>query len=418
MVKTVQSLVIGAGQAGIAASEHLSRNKISHLVLEKDRVAEAWRSGRWDSLKANGPAWHDRFPNMTFQHCAPDGFAAKEEVADYLENYAEMIDAPIRTGVEVLALKRITDQTGFEVTTSDGVILAETVVCATGAFQTPVIPSLVPESEPITQLHSARYRNPDQLPEGAVLIVGSGSSGGQIADELCRSGRKVFLSIGPHDRPPRAYRGRDYCWWLGVLGLWDLAAKEPGTEHLTISVSGANGGRTVDFRRLAHEGITLLGRTTGFAEGRLEVADDLQANIAAGDANYLDMLDQADAYVAKFGLDLPPEPAARQMLPNPASLTDPIRILDLKAEEISTILWATGYAQDFSWMQVDAFDDAGAPIHQRGVSKEPGLYFLGLPWQSRRGSTFIWGVWHDAAYVADQIAIQGNYRNYQPAAAW
>ncbi len=414
MVEKVQTLVIGAGQAGIAASEHLSRNKIAHLVLEKNRVAEAWRSGRWDSLRANGPAWHDRFPNKRFETCAPDGFPPKEEVAAYLASYAEMIKAPIRTGVEVQSLKRIAGDSGFEVTTSDGVILAQTVICATGAFQTPVIPALVPEDHPVTQLHSATYKTPDQLSKGGVLVVGSGSSGGQIAEELCQSGRKTYLSIGPHDRPPRAYRGRDYCWWLGVLGLWDLAAKEPGTEHLTISVSGANGGRTVDFRRLAQEGITLLGRTTGFAEGCVEVAADLQANIAAGDANYLDMLDQADAYIDAFGLDLPPEPEARAMLPDPASLTDPIRSLDLKAAGIDTILWATGYAQDFSWMQLDAFDAAGAPIHQRGVSREPGLYFLGLPWQSRRGSTFIWGVWHDAAYVADQIAIQENYRDYLP----
>ena len=151
---------------------------------------------------------------------------------------------------------------------------------------------------------------------------------------------------------------------------------------------------------------------------QLQIADDLQANIAAGDANYLDMLDQADAYIARYGLDLPKEPEARVMLPDPDCLSEPLHTLDLKAEGITTIIWATGYAQDFSWMQLDAFDDQGAPIHQRGVSKEPGLYFLGLPWQSRRGSTFIWGVWHDAAYVADQIAVQRNYREYAPGDTW
>jgi len=169
----------------------------------------------------------------------------------------------------------------------------------------------------VTQIHSADYRNPSQLTEGAVLVVGAGSSGGQIADELQRSGRKVYLCVGPHDRPPRAYRGRDYCWWLGVLGLWDVAAKAPGTEHVTISVSGVRGGETVDFRRLAHAGMTLLGRASGYRDGKLLVDDDLGENIAAGDANYLDMLRQADAYIERFGLDLPIEPEAHVLPDDP-----------------------------------------------------------------------------------------------------
>ncbi|WP_170336079.1 flavin-containing monooxygenase [Ruegeria arenilitoris] len=417
MVEYVDTLVVGAGQAGIAMSEHLSRNSISHIVLEKHRVAEAWRSRRWDSLVANGPAWHDRFPNMKFQTCGADAFPPKEQVADYLNAYAEMIEAPIRTGVEVISLTKNVGRPGFTVETSDGVIEAEAVVSATGAFQHPGFPDIVPESEGITQIHSASYRNPQDLPEGAVLVVGAGSSGGQIADELQRAGRKTFLCVGPHDRPPRAYRGRDYCWWLGVLGLWDIPAKEPGTEHVTISVSGAQGGQTVDFRRLAAEGMTLLGRADRYENGKLIIDNDLAENIAAGDANYLDMLDQADAYAERMGLDLPQEPEARTLPPDPECLTNPIHELDLRAEGITTIIWATGYRQDFSWMKVDAFDPTGAPMHQRGVSTEPGIYFLGLPWQSRRGSTFIWGVWHDAAYVADQIAIQKNYRDYCPAAA-
>lgn len=414
---TIDTLVVGAGQAGIAMSEHLSRNGVPHLVLEKHRIAEAWRTARWDSLVANGPAWHDRFPNMEFTASGPEAFPTKDEVADYMAGYARMIDAPIRTGVEVTRLERNEGCAGFAVTTSEGVIEATSVVAATGAFQHPVIPNIVPDSAGVTQLHSAAYRNPDALPEGAVLVVGSGSSGGQIADELQRSGSKTFLCVGPHDRPPRMYRGRDYCWWLGVLGLWDIPAKQPGTEHVTISVSGAQGGKTVDFRKLAHEGMTLLGRANAYEDGKLIIGDDLQANMAAGDDYFLDLLDQADAYAKRFGLDLPEEPQARDMLPDPECLTHPIRSLDLEAEGISTIIWATGYRQDFSWMKVDTFDERGAPIHQRGVSREPGLYFLGLPWQSRRGSTFIWGVWHDAAHVADQIAIQRHYRDYQPPSA-
>jgi len=236
-------------------------------------------------------------------------------------------------------------------------------------------------------------------------------------DELNRAGRKVFLSVGPHDRPPRRYRGRDNVWWLGVLGLWDMAAQKPGTEHVTISVSGAHGGHTMDFRRLGNEGVTLTGMTKSFENGVLSFADDLQANVAAGDANYLEMLDMADAYVERTGIDLPGEPEAREPFADPDSLTNPLTSVDFAKEGISTIIWATGFRQDFSWIKADAFDEKGAPIHQRGVSVEPDIYFLGLPWQSRRGSTFIWGVWHDAKYIADQIAIQRAYADYEGEAA-
>lgn len=416
-VEKIDTLIVGAGQAGIALCEHLSLQNVPHLVLEKSRIAEAWRTSRWDGLVTNGPVWHDRFPNLEFKGNAPDEFVGKDRVADYIEEYAQMVDAPVRTGVEVIRAERLKDRAGFRVETSDGVIEALRIVSATGAFQEPVIPPILPEISDITQMHSATYRNPDQLADGAVMVVGAGSSGAQIADELNRAGRKVFLSVGPHDRPPRRYRGRDFVWWLGVLGLWDLAAQEPGTEHVTISVSGAYGGRTMDFRRLASEGVTLLGLTDSYDNGVVSFADTLKTTISAGDNNYFEMLDAADAYAAAMGLDLPLEPEAREMWPDPPSLTDPIGSLDLANEDITTVIWATGYKQNFSWLEVDAFDDRGAPIHQRGVSREPGVYFLGLPWQSRRGSTFLWGVWHDAKFVADQIAIQRAYADYQGEAA-
>ena len=201
-----------------------------------------------------------------------------------------------------------------------------------------------------------------------------------------------------------------------MLGKWDAAAAEPGMEHIAISVSGAHGGQTVDFRRLAAQGITLTGMTQSFSAGVINFAPDLRDNIARGDANYMSVLDAADAYVARNGIDLPAEPAARQFGPEPHCVIDPIPALNLAQAGIRSIVWATGYATDFSWLKVDAFDKTGRPSHQLGVSSEPGIYFLGLPWLSRRGSSFIWGVWHDARYLADQIAIQRQYRAYHNSA--
>lgn len=404
MTKTTHTLVIGGGQAGVATSAHLARHGIPHLVLERARIAERWRSERWDSLVANGPAWHDRFPEAEFEGLSPDAFAPKEAVAAYFETFARTRDLPIQTGVEVTRLERTT--TGFLATTPKGQIEARNVVVATGPFQTPVIPTVVTDPA-ITQLHSSSYRNPAQLPEGAVLVVGAGSSGAQIAEELARAGRRVYLSIGPHDRPPRRYRGQDFVWWLGKLGKWDVKTPTPGTEHVTIAVSGAYGGQTMDFRRLAALGVTLLGRAGGYQDGRLHFADDLARNIEAGDRNYLSVLDEADAYAAAQGLDLPEEPEARQFLPLPPSVTQPILSLNLAGEGIATILWATGFRLDFGWIDLDIFREDGRPRHQDGVSEVPGLYFVGLPWLSCRGSAFIWGAWRDAERLAARIADRG-----------
>ena len=416
-IEKTDTLVVGGGQAGIALSEHLGNNDIPHIILEKNRTAEAWRTGRWDALVANGPAWHDRFPSLPFRGDDPDAFVSKDRVAEYLVEYAEMIRAPIREGVEALRAERMPGRGGFRVETSAGEIHARRIVAATGAFQHPVIPPIVPETADVDQLHSFHYKNPDQLAEGAVMVVGAGSSGAQIADELNQAGRKVFLSVGPHGRPPRRYRNRDYVWWLGVLGLWDIAAQKPGTEHVSISVSGAYGGHTMDFRRLGNEGVVLTGMTKSYENGVLSFADDLQRNIAVGDDDYLQLLDLADAYVERTGMDLPEEPAARVAFADPDCLTNPLTSVDFAKEGIRTIIWATGFRQDFSWIKANAFDANGAPIHQRGVSVEPDIYFLGLPWQSRRGSTFIWGVWHDAKHIADQIAIQRAYADYDGSAA-
>jgi putative flavoprotein involved in K+ transport len=409
------TVVVGAGQAGVAMSEHLTKLGVPHLVLERDRIAERWRTMRWDSLAANGPAWHDRFPGMEFDGLDPDAFASKEQVATYFEAYARSFNAPIRTGVEVKKVNRSAERGGFVIETSEGTITANRVVAATGPFQRPIIPAIAPKDDRLLQMHSASYRNPEQLPAGAVLVIGAGSSGTQIADELMQAGRQVYLSVGAHDRPPRSYRNRDFCWWLGVLGEWDAEIAKPGREHVTIAVSGANGGKTIDFRRLAHEGMTLVGLTQSFEGGVVRFADDLVDNIKRGDENYMALLDAADAYIARNGLDLPLEPQAREIPADPACMTQPIRELNLTEAGVTSIIWATGFATDFSWLDADTFDEKGKPLHQRGVSREPGVYFLGLPWLSRRGSSFIWGVWHDAKHIADHIATQRKYQAYRDA---
>ena len=405
-IEKIDTLIIGGGQAGLAMSEHLGRQGIPHLIVERKRIAERWRSERWDSLVANGPAWHDRFPTLGFDDIDPDSFAQRDRIVAYFETHAKKIKAPIRCGVEVISLARHRDGSGFIAETSSGTIAARNVVAATGPFQRPLIPTVVPDETGIIQMHSSAYRNPAQLPEGAVLVAGAGSSGVQIADELVRAGKRVYLSVGPHDRPPRAYRGRDFVWWLGALGMWNAKTREPGMEHVTIAVSGAHGGHTVDFRSLAARGITLVGRADQFKDGVMHFQPDLAHNIAAGDANYLAVLDAADAHVAKEGLDFPEEPAARKIDPAPDCVTSPLLQLNLAEAGIGSIIWATGYALDFGWLKVDAFDEKGRPAHDRGVTAVPGLYFLGLSWLSRRASPFIWGVWHDAEYLAGQIAAR------------
>lgn len=403
-LETVETLIIGGGQAGLAMSEHLGKRGAAHLVVERHRIAERWRTERWDSLVANGPAWHDRFPTKTFDDIDPGSFATKDRIVAYLEAHAKQNNTPIRCGVEVTSLERKADGSGFRAEMTGGTVDAKNVVVATGPFQRPIIPAVVPAETGIVQLHSSAYRNPGQLPDGAVLVVGAGSSGAQIAEELHRAGKIVYLSVGPHDRPPRAYRGKDFVWWLGALGKWDAKAIEPGMEHVTIAVSGAHGGHTVDFRVLAERGVRLVGRVQRYRDGVLEIAGDLAQNVARGDANYLSVLDEADAHIARNKLDFPEEPEARKLGVFHLSEDSAIRSLNLAEVGITSVIWATGFALDFTWMKTGEFDGKGRPLHERGVSTVPGLYFLGLAWLSRRASPFIWGVWHDADYLASKIA--------------
>lgn len=409
-MQTTDTLVIGGGQAGIAMSEHLSKQGINHIVLEKNRIAEAWRTRRWDSLVANGPCWHDRFPSLAFEDHQED-FIHHDKVADYFEKYAEHINAPVQTGVAVTKVTPLKGRQGYHVMTSEGELEAKRIVVATGAFQVPSIPPIIPSTAAVQQIHSDSYKNPQQLPEGAVLVIGSGSSGVQIAKELNDAGKKVYLSVGAHERPPRRYRGRDNVWWLGVLGGWDREKPDDGPLK-GFAVSGMNGGETVDFRKLAHDGVHLVGLTQSFSDNTLTFNDDLFDNVNEAEQNYLALLDVADKYIEDNGMDLPEDPEARELLELPECIKSPLLSIDFAEHNITTVIWATGFKYDYSWLDVDVLDDLGRPLHNRGVTSQTGVYFVGLPFLSGQGSSFIWGVWHDAGRIAEHIAIKKKYHEY------
>jgi putative flavoprotein involved in K+ transport len=396
----IDTLVIGGGQAGLTMSHRLKQRGLAHLVLERHRIAERWRSERWDGLRFQFPNWSVRLPDFAFPHRDPDAFATTGEILKFIEDYAAFVDPPIRCGVAVTRLTR--DGDDFLAETSGGAIAAKNVVIATGPYQRPIQPDLLREEPGLFQIHASRYANPKQLPDGAVLVVGAGASGAQIADELCRAGRRVFLAISRHTRMPRRYRGHDLTWWFEKLQLFDMLP-EQRTTRVNPSITGAYGGRTIDFRDFADEGITLLGRVTALRKGMLEIADGLAESLAQGDLVHTFLLDMMDEYVRTRGLDLPEDIAARAKRPNPPCVTAPIRKLDIRAENINAVIWATGYGLDFGWIDIPVFDATGEPRHRRGVSDVPGLYFLGLQWLSRMKSAFLAGVGDDAAGLADHI---------------
>jgi putative flavoprotein involved in K+ transport len=399
----VETLVIGGGQAGLAMSHHLKRRGLPHLVLERGRIGERWRSERWDGLKFQFPNWSVRLPDFPFPHSDPDGFADLGTIVDFIDAYAAFVAPPIRCGVEVTRLSQ--DGAGFLAETSDGAIAARNVVVATGPYQRPLRASPF-EDAGLLEVHASHYRNPAQLPDGAVLVVGAGASGAQIAEELHRAGRRVFLSVGRHNRLPRRYRGRDLIRWLADMRLDQTPVEQRGEMKLLPVISGAYGGHTVDFRRFGAEGITLLGRVTSVAGHVADIAPDLPDNLARGDLGYATFCDMVDDYVRKRGLDLAEDAATRARLPDPAGVTHPLRRLDLRAEGITSVILATGYRLDFGWIDLPAFDGDGEPRHRHGIGAVPGLYFLGLQWMSRMASSFMSGVGDDAAVLADHIAAR------------
>jgi putative flavoprotein involved in K+ transport len=406
MTNIVNTAVVGGGQAGLAVSHYLRRLSVHHVVLEQaDRSGEAWRNHRWDSFTLNTPRWQSRLPGVRHGQDDPDGFMPKNEVVAHFEALARNL--PVRYRARVAAIERDSNSGNYVVEIDGGErMVARNVVVATGLYQTPKIPALSRAFPPgIKQLHSDSYRNPEQLLPGAVLVVGSAQSGAQIAEELYESGRKVFLAVGRAGRTPRRYRGKDANWWFARLGHYDRTvdelpsprAKFGGKPH----ISGTKGGHTINLHQFARDGVVLLGRLRDVKDGIVQLAGDLHDNLAAADRAETEFVKAVDGHVAATGMKVPEEtlPALGD------GFTQPIlTALDLKANEISNVIWATGYSFDFSMVKLPLVDGDGFPIQTRGVTAYPGLFFVGLPWLHTAKSGLIYGVGKDASFVADRIA--------------
>jgi len=398
MITTTNTVIVGGGQAGLSVSYFLKKLRVDHLVLEQaDLPGDAWRNHRWDSFTLNTPRWQSRLPGDRFGSEDADGFMPRDEIAARFEKLARPL--PVRYGARVVAIERISASGTYVVEIDGGEqVTARNVVVATGLHQTPKIPSLSRDfPSHIRQLHSDGYRNPEKLPPGAVLVVGSAQSGAQITEELYESGRKVFLAVGRAGRTPRRYRGRDANWWIDRLGHYDRKVSELPSPKAKFSgkphISGTKGGHTINLHQFAHDGVTLLGRLAGIRDGVLTLAGDLYDNLAAADRSEAELAKAVDAYVAQTRMVVPEE-----TLP---ALTDGFRqpILtefDLKAAGITNVIWATGYNFDFSIVRLPVVDGDGFPIQTRGVTGYAGLFFVGLPWLHTAKSGLIYGVGEDA----------------------
>jgi putative flavoprotein involved in K+ transport len=409
MDERIEVVVIGAGQAGLAASSHLTEQGREHVLLERaGQVGDRWRS-RWDSLRLVAPNWSLRLPGFGYSGNDPDGFLGRAGVVRYLEDYVASFGPPIRFGTEVTSVTEHPAGTGLLVSTDAGRIAADSVMVATGPYQSPAVPRAAAQLPAgVRQLHSAAYRNPGELPPGAVLVVGSGQSGAQIAEELHVSGREVYLSVGSSGRAPRRYRGHDIIWWLLTVGFFDQTfedapepkSREGGIPHL----SGTDGGHALNLHRFARDGVHLLGRVSGAGGTTLRLAGDLHQNLAKADGFALFATQVIDGFIARTGMDAPPaedEPPMRD-----GFATALVRELDLEAVGITSVVWATGYRNDFSPIRFAIFDQHGYPIQRQGVTAVPGLYFLGLQWMHTRQSATFWGVGGDAEHIAGHIAAR------------
>ena len=407
MSETIDTVIVGGGQAGLAVSYHLTRLGRPHVVLEQaPQAGEAWRNHRWDSFTLVTPNWMLQLPGMPYAGPDPDGYLSKSEIVAYLEQYAGQFRLPVHYRTRVTAVQQ--NGHGYLVTTNRNVYEAAHVVMATGSFQSPKTgPAGLALPADIVQTHAGAYRNPQMLPPGAVLVVGSGQSGCQIAEELYQSGRKVYLSIGRTGRVPRCYRGKDITWWLRQIGYFDRPvdrlpspkAKFDGNPQ----VSGAHGGHSLNLHQFVRDGVTLVGRLQAANGHHLRLASDVKDNLARIDAFEADLLKSIDGFIENAGVAAPRESVPRL---RDGYQAEPVTELDLKAAGVGTVIWASGYAFDYSLVRLPVFDEDGYPVQRRGVTAYPGLYFVGLTWLHMHKSALLWGVGDDAAFVA--AAIDGR----------
>ncbi len=406
MKERIRTIIIGSGQAGCSLSYYLTSQGHDHIILEASpQPAEAWRNRRWDSFTLVTPNWHINLPGRPYQGNDPEGYLPRIEIVSYLEDYIQRFRLPIRYQSRVTSVEPQADGKGYFVRTGSEEFRADQVVVATGMFQKPKIPagsSRVPAS--IFQITSDEYRNPQGLPPGAVLVVGSGQSGCQIAEELYQSGRKVYLCIGSAGRVERRYRGKDILWWWERLGILDQTvdrlpsprARFAGNPH----VSGKGGGHSLNLHQFARDGVTLLGRIQAVDANTIRLAPDLMENLAKADRFCAENLKAIDEYIAKNGLDAPEEKIPEL---HDGYQTPELAEMDLRAAGVSTLVWAIGYTRDFSYIKLPVVDEYAYPIQNRGVTSYPGLFFLGLPWLHTRKSGLFIGVGEDAAYLAERI---------------
>lgn len=396
--------VIGGGQAGLSMSWYLTQSGIDHVVFEKERAGHAWRAERWDSFCLVTPNWQCQLPGFPYQGPEPHGFMLRDEIVAYIDAFVASFDPPLREGVKVRHL-RGDAQRGFMLDATDGVHCAEQVVIATGGYQDPVIPRCA-ERIPadIAQLHSSIYRNPGSLPEGAILVVGSGQSGCQIAEDLHIAGRKVHLCVGEAPRVSRRYRGKDVVEWLHLMGYYDLPVHEhplregvrDKTNHY---VTGRDGGRDIDLRQRALEGMELYGRLLDVAGDRLILDDDLSLCLDQADQVSESIKTSIDGFIAKKTIAAAEEARYQPVWKPPRERPE----LDYRAAGITSIVWCIGFRTDYSWIDLPLFNGRGQPSHVRGMTPLPGAYFLGLPWLYTWGSGRFSGVARDAEYLAEHI---------------
>jgi putative flavoprotein involved in K+ transport len=400
----VSVAVIGGGQAGLAMSHHLRQNGIDHVILEKNRIAHAWRTQRWDAFCLVTPNWQCQLPGFPYCGDDPKGFMLRDDIVAYIEAYAKHISAPIREGVTVTRLNQDPGG-GFALETSAGAMTADAVVLAVSGYHVPNVPRMAERLDrSVTQLHSSQYRNPDQLPPGEILVIGSGQSGCQIAEDLHLAGRKVHLAVGSAPRCPRVYRGRDAVEWLDDLGQYDLpvdrhSLKEKVRKNANHYLTGRDGGRDIDLRKFALEGMTLYGRLNDIQNGRLAFADDLSKNLDNADRVYNGICGLIDEHIARNAIAAPASPHYEPVWQPTEVPTE----LDPAQAGISAVIWTTGFRSDWSWVDLPIFDGAGYPTHRRGVTSMDGVYVLGLPWLYTWGSGRFVGVGRDAAFICERI---------------